>query len=180
MLLLALTVVHSAGSGVVLKAPGCTPFPYNLTGLQCTDLQAAPGATTAEECYTTCCSRHQCNTWNFSPGCGGHCCWLSSSSTAPSCYPPGGTWKSWVGGSRKPSPPSPPPSPPPPSPPHPSPTPPAPPLAPIHIDPTIKGRQFGGIGAISGGGATSRLLVDYPEPQRTQILDYMFKPFAGE
>ena len=34
-------------------------------------------------------------------------------------------------------------------------------------------------GAISGGGATSRLLIDYLEPQRTQILDMMFKPLAG-
>mmetsp|Transcript_38385 Transcript_38385/g.114986 ORF Transcript_38385/g.114986 Transcript_38385/m.114986 type:complete len:148 (+) Transcript_38385:110-553(+) len=35
---------------------------------------------------------------------------------------------------------------------------------------------FHGIGAISGGGATSRLLVDYPEPQRSEILDALFKP----
>ncbi|XP_063146260.1 galactocerebrosidase isoform X1 [Candoia aspera] len=40
-------------------------------------------------------------------------------------------------------------------------------------------RQFDGIGAISGGGATSRLLVDYPEPYRSQILDYLFKPNFG-
>ena len=39
--------------------------------------------------------------------------------------------------------------------------------------------MFGGIGAISGGGATSRLLVDYPEPQRSDILDTMFSPVAG-
>ncbi|XP_070609976.1 galactocerebrosidase isoform X2 [Erythrolamprus reginae] len=41
------------------------------------------------------------------------------------------------------------------------------------------GRQFDGIGAVSGGGATSRLLVDYPEPYRSQILDYLFKPNFG-
>ncbi|XP_018085878.1 galactocerebrosidase isoform X1 [Xenopus laevis] len=41
------------------------------------------------------------------------------------------------------------------------------------------GRMFDGIGAISGGGATSRLLVNYPEPQRTEILDYLFKPNFG-
>jgi hypothetical protein len=41
------------------------------------------------------------------------------------------------------------------------------------------GRPFDGVGAISGGGGNSRLLIDYPEPQRTQILDYLFKPGYG-
>ncbi|XP_069494036.1 galactocerebrosidase isoform X1 [Ambystoma mexicanum] len=41
------------------------------------------------------------------------------------------------------------------------------------------GREFDGIGAVSGGGATSRLLINYPEPYRTQILDYLFKPNFG-
>ncbi|XP_049626524.1 galactocerebrosidase [Suncus etruscus] len=41
------------------------------------------------------------------------------------------------------------------------------------------GREFDGIGAVSGGGATSRLLVNYPEPYRSQILDYLFKPNFG-
>ena len=40
-------------------------------------------------------------------------------------------------------------------------------------------RAFHGIGGLSGGGATSVLLRDYPEPQRTQILDYLFKPNFG-
>ncbi|MEO6922665.1 MAG: hypothetical protein ABI142_02455, partial [Bryocella sp.] len=37
---------------------------------------------------------------------------------------------------------------------------------------------FDGLGALSAG-ASSRLLVDYPEPQRSQILDYLFKPDYG-
>ncbi|XP_060684541.1 galactocerebrosidase isoform X2 [Hemiscyllium ocellatum] len=41
------------------------------------------------------------------------------------------------------------------------------------------GPQFDGIGGLSGGGATSRLLVNYPEPYRSQILDYLFKPNFG-
>ncbi|MEV4313680.1 ricin-type beta-trefoil lectin domain protein [Actinocrispum sp. NPDC049592] len=41
------------------------------------------------------------------------------------------------------------------------------------------GRVFDGVGAISGGGGNSRLLIDYPEPQRSQILDYLFKPGYG-
>ncbi|CAL8271411.1 unnamed protein product [Merluccius merluccius] len=41
------------------------------------------------------------------------------------------------------------------------------------------GREFDGIGGLSGGGATSRLLVNYAEPYRSQILDYLFKPNFG-
>ncbi len=41
------------------------------------------------------------------------------------------------------------------------------------------GKMFEGIGAASGGGAVSRLLINYPEPQRSQILDYFFKPNYG-
>lgn len=39
-------------------------------------------------------------------------------------------------------------------------------------------QMFDGIGALSAG-ASSRLLWDYAEPQRTQILDYLFKPQFG-
>ncbi|XP_033731048.1 galactocerebrosidase-like isoform X1 [Pecten maximus] len=38
------------------------------------------------------------------------------------------------------------------------------------------GRRFDGIGGLSGGGATSKLLVNYPKKYRDQILDYLFKP----
>ncbi|XP_029645821.1 galactocerebrosidase [Octopus sinensis] len=41
------------------------------------------------------------------------------------------------------------------------------------------GRRFDGIGGLSGGGATSKLLVNYPEKQRNEILDYLFKPGFG-
>jgi O-glycosyl hydrolase len=49
----------------------------------------------------------------------------------------------------------------------------------ITVNATSGGRTFDGVGAISGGGGNSRLLVDYPEPQRGQILDYLFKPGVG-
>jgi Glycosyl hydrolase family 59/Ricin-type beta-trefoil lectin domain/Concanavalin A-like lectin/glucanases superfamily/Glycosyl hydrolase family 59 central domain len=49
----------------------------------------------------------------------------------------------------------------------------------ITVDGAGPGRTFDGIGAISGGGGNSRLLIDYPEPQRGQVLDYLFKPGAG-
>jgi len=41
------------------------------------------------------------------------------------------------------------------------------------------GRKFDGIGGLSGGGATSKLLVNYPQKQRDEILDYLFKPNFG-
>lgn len=41
------------------------------------------------------------------------------------------------------------------------------------------GRRFDGIGGISGGGATSRLLVDYDTQYQQQILDYLFLPNFG-
>ena len=49
----------------------------------------------------------------------------------------------------------------------------------ININGNAGGKQFYGIGAVSGGGATSVLLKDYPEPQRSQILDMLFKPKFG-
>ena len=49
----------------------------------------------------------------------------------------------------------------------------------IRIDGAAGGVRFDGIGAVSGGGATSVLLKDYPETQRSQILDLLFKPKFG-
>ena len=49
----------------------------------------------------------------------------------------------------------------------------------IVVNGSRPGPVFDGIGALSGGGGNSRLLIDYPEPERTQILDYMFKPHYG-
>ena len=49
----------------------------------------------------------------------------------------------------------------------------------IELRRTDTGRVFDGIGAISGGGGNSRLLIDYPAKQRSQILDYLFKPGYG-
>ena len=49
----------------------------------------------------------------------------------------------------------------------------------ITVDPAGPGRTFDGVGAISGGGGNSRLLIDYPAKERNQILDYLFKPGYG-
>jgi hypothetical protein len=48
----------------------------------------------------------------------------------------------------------------------------------VTIDPASTGRIFDGLGAVSAG-ASSRLLYDYPEPYRSQVLDYLFLPHYG-
>lgn len=48
----------------------------------------------------------------------------------------------------------------------------------IRIDGSEEGRTFEGIGAVSAG-ASSRLLIDYPCAQRSEILDYLFRPNYG-
>ena len=48
----------------------------------------------------------------------------------------------------------------------------------IVLDGNATGRVYEGLGAVSAG-ASSRLLIDYPEPYRSQILDYLFKPGYG-
>lgn len=48
----------------------------------------------------------------------------------------------------------------------------------IPINGKSGGRIFEGIGAVSAG-ASSRLLIDYPEKYRSDILDYLFKPRFG-
>jgi hypothetical protein len=48
----------------------------------------------------------------------------------------------------------------------------------ITINPKHGGREFEGIGAVSAG-ASTRLLADYPEKARNQILDLLFKPNFG-
>ena len=49
----------------------------------------------------------------------------------------------------------------------------------VRLSASGSGKQFDGIGAVNGGGATSVLLKDYPEPQRSQILDLVYKPQFG-
>ena len=49
----------------------------------------------------------------------------------------------------------------------------------VSINGTRPGPAFQGIGAISGGGGNSRLLIDYPPRDRAQILDYLFRPHFG-
>lgn len=56
--------------------------------------------------------------------------------------------------------------------------PPGPAQVTVAIDPARTGAEFEGIGAVSAG-ASSRLLIDYPEPARSRILDWLFLPRYG-
>ena len=49
----------------------------------------------------------------------------------------------------------------------------------VRISHAQQGKQFDGIGAVNGGGATSVLLKDYPKLQRSQIMDMVYKPMFG-
>ena len=52
------------------------------------------------------------------------------------------------------------------------------PVLTIRVDGKGTGRIFDGVGGLSAG-AASRFLPEYPEPYRSQILDYLFKPNYG-
>jgi Glycosyl hydrolase family 59 len=49
----------------------------------------------------------------------------------------------------------------------------------IRVDGAAAGPEYYGVGAISGGGGNSVYLKDYPEPERTDILNYLFSPDYG-
>ena len=49
----------------------------------------------------------------------------------------------------------------------------------VVLDGRATGKLFEGIGVVNGGGATAVLLKDYREPQRSQILDLLYKPNFG-
>ena len=52
------------------------------------------------------------------------------------------------------------------------------PSGPVSVTLGAPGRRWDGIGGLSAG-ASSRLLLDYREPQRSQILDLLFKKKTG-
>ena len=69
----------------------------------------------------------------------------------------------------------------PPPPPAPAPPPSPGPRGPFRIDAGAAplGSRWQGVGAISGGGATSKLLPDYDPAVASDILDFLFKPLFG-
>jgi galactosylceramidase len=56
---------------------------------------------------------------------------------------------------------------------------PAPDVQVVKLDAAAGGARFEGFGVVDGGGGTSVLLKEYPEPQRSQILDLIYKPKFG-
>lgn len=49
----------------------------------------------------------------------------------------------------------------------------------VRIGSNSTGKTFDGIGIVNGGGATSVLLKDYPEKQRSEIIDLVYRPKFG-
>ncbi len=50
---------------------------------------------------------------------------------------------------------------------------------PLVLNMSSLGAAYEGIGALSGGGGVTRLLIDYPPALQQDILDILFKPNAG-
>lgn len=51
--------------------------------------------------------------------------------------------------------------------------------SPIPLDLRDLGVPYEGVGALSGGGGTTRLLIDYPPALQSDIFDALFTPGAG-
>ena len=49
----------------------------------------------------------------------------------------------------------------------------------VPLDFSVPGTSYEGVGALSGGGGVTRLLIDYEEALQQDILDILFKPKAG-
>jgi hypothetical protein len=142
-------------------------FPIDLNGKQVDGLTAFKAANDLDACRQACCDAGpSCAVWEFS----------EHPSKSPS-----GKIKCWIGkmgkimgsgpySSRGRTPP-----------PTPAPPTPAPPkTAPITIDDTKGlGLRWEGVGAISGGGATTKLLMDYKPEVASDILDFLFLPNFG-
>lgn len=158
-------------------------FAEDLRGVECFGLRAASsGVGSKDACKAACCSQSNCTIWqycgDFTTYCGsehGGCyigdgathCQRSHRCAGLDC------WNGGCRGSRCPSiPPAPPPAPPPP------PTCGSNGAPPCAVDLTELGLRFDGIGGITSNGEC-RLLYDYPEPQRSEVLDYLFLPKFG-
>ena len=50
---------------------------------------------------------------------------------------------------------------------------------PLILSNNFASKPFAGIGGISGGGATSRSLFDYPDKTRSALMDLLFSPQYG-
>jgi hypothetical protein len=132
-------------------------FPLDYDGYQCQGLSLAPSPHGLDDCIAACCAETNCSVYQYCPV-GDSCspegsCWIGAISKGCS-PPPSSGWKSRA--------------------------------RPISSGPFDLSDEAGywpfplaGIGAISGGGATSNLLLAYPEPYLSQIFDFLFLPDFG-
>ena len=139
----------------ILDAGGSTcSFPIDFTGKQVGGLSAYNDAKDAQACEAACCSKSasDCEVFQWYPS-QQPGCWLGMIGSVI------GTNPGIVSGARK--------------------APPAP-GGPYAVDDTPgMGLRWEGVGAISGGGATSKLLMDYDSEVVSDILDFLFKPNFG-
>ena len=144
-------------------------FPHDLNGLHVDGLKPQPKVDSEDGCRAACCAEGpSCHVYQFTPTrTRGASCWIGEYSK-----PESGTAHGYLSRGRGSIPPPPPPPPPP-----------TPPFAPgkAHTldDSKGLGLRWEGIGAISGGGATSKLLMDYEPSVVADILDFLFKPNFG-
>ena len=158
-------------------------FPQSLHSAECMGLSLAPKATSEAACKASCCGQTNCTIWQFCGDFTTYCgaehggCYLGHKATSCKRSAHCDGLDCWQGGCRGPKcpvlPPAPPPAPPPPPACGTGGT--APPCA---IELGSLGLQFDGIGGITSNGEC-RLLYDYPEPQRSELLDYLFLPKFG-
>jgi|EP01047_Picozoa_sp_COSAG01_P031771 hypothetical protein len=134
-------------------------FPLSLNGTQVRHLNAVPTALSAPQCRNHCCSLgpQACTLYQWISGDKVQC-WVGL--WDPETFKNGRCVSRARNGTVPP---------------------PAPPPPPLETQYTLTtaggmGLRFDGIGAISGGGATSKLLGAYPEKQRNEVLDLLFKP----
>ena len=130
-------------------------FPLDLDGQQCHGLHSVPVQGGLSGCLAACCAASDCSVYQYCPsgaGCSsGDTCWIGPFNG--SCFASPG-WQSRA--------------------------------LPATSGPFRLSDEtgywpfpFAGIGAISGGGATSNLLFAYPEKYASEILDYLFLPDFG-
>lgn len=158
-LALAVIVRLAAGDGCA----GNASFPYDASGVQCFGFKNAEGAKDAEGCAEMCCQQIDCNTWQFEAA-QHKGCWIGYAAVG-NCSKMVHPSLDFQGGQRIiRGPPAPPPV----------------PTPAVSIDDSVGlGPKFAGIGGISGGGATSKLLADYSPEVYSDIMDLLYKPNFG-
>lgn len=144
-------------------APPCSAaaFPHDLAGLKVSGLVSKPQVKSPESCMAACCAAGPtCQVYEWT----GSDCWIGKYAK-PSASGGDGFISRARGNIPPPPPPPPPPFPP----------------GKVHTLDDTKGLglRWEGVGAISGGGATSKLLMDYEPAVVSDILDFLFKPNFG-